>query len=317
MKKFLLFITFTIFALTSAFGQSKQTVSAPDSVVVNPAQLADSLISDAKKYLGRPYVWAANGPNAFDCSGLTRFVYGKMGYKLSRTVQGQINNGRVVEGGLHNLQKGDIIIYGSRGDKSRPGHVALFIELDSTKNEFTFIHAARTGVIISKSSERYYKERFLMAVRILPDFPPPAPEYPLPFEKVDSLYAEVVVPNVPDTLKLNTGDKRVVLFENGTWAILGEDGSLIRPNDEEITVVYGNGTWKNIPLSQKKIPVKRYDPPTATPVSQPVKKYHTVKSGDTLYALAVFYKTKVSEICRLNGIKETDILKLGTKLRVK
>ena len=50
---------------------------------------------------------------------------------------------------------------------------------------------------------------------------------------------------------------------------------------------------------------------------QPEKKYHTVKSGDTLYALAVFYKTKVSEICRLNGIKETDVLKLGTKLRVK
>ena len=92
-------------------------------------------------------------------------------------------------------------------------------------------------------------------------------------------------------------------------------------NKEEIVVIYGNGTWRDIPVSQKRIPEKREDivaaqaQRPATP--QPEKKYHTIKSGDTLYALAVFYKTKVSEICRLNGIKETDVLKLGTKLRVK
>lgn len=46
------------------------------------------------------------------------------------------------------------------------------------------------------------------------------------------------------------------------------------------------------------------------------KKYHTVKSGDTLGALAVKYHTTVRQLCAWNGIKQTSILRLGQKLRV-
>lgn len=46
------------------------------------------------------------------------------------------------------------------------------------------------------------------------------------------------------------------------------------------------------------------------------KKYHTVKSGDTLGALAVRYHTTVRQLCAWNGIKQTSILRLGQKLRV-
>lgn len=45
--------------------------------------------------------------------------------------------------------------------------------------------------------------------------------------------------------------------------------------------------------------------------------YHKVKSGDTLGKIAKKYKTSVKAICRLNGIKETKILQIGQKLRVK
>lgn len=45
--------------------------------------------------------------------------------------------------------------------------------------------------------------------------------------------------------------------------------------------------------------------------------YHTIKSGDTLGALAVKYHTSVRKICALNGIKETTVLRIGKKLRVK
>lgn len=321
MMRITVFLTMMILCAGSAFAQKQKPVETPDSVTVNAAQLADSLISDAKKYLGRPYVWAANGPHAFDCSGLTKYVYGKLGYKLGRTVPAQIANGRQVTGGLHNLQKGDILIYGSRKDPRRPGHVALFIELDESKNEFTFIHAANRGVIISKSTETYYKDRFLMAVRILPDFVAQAPEAPYTKEQLDSLYSNVVLPAAPDTLALSAADRRIVLFEDGTWVMVGEDGSIIKPKVEdkdEVRVIYGNGTWKDIPVSQKRIPEKRYDPQaTPPPASVPTKKYHTIQSGDTLYKIAGKYNTRVSEICRLNGIKESTILKLGAKLRVK
>lgn len=47
------------------------------------------------------------------------------------------------------------------------------------------------------------------------------------------------------------------------------------------------------------------------------KKYHTIKSGDTLSALSRKYGTSVKQLCSINGIKPTKTLKLGTKLRVR
>lgn len=46
-------------------------------------------------------------------------------------------------------------------------------------------------------------------------------------------------------------------------------------------------------------------------------QYHTVRSGDTLGALARKYGTSVSRLCQLNGIKSTSILRIGQRLRVK
>ncbi|MBR4740574.1 MAG: peptidoglycan DD-metalloendopeptidase family protein, partial [Bacteroidales bacterium] len=46
-------------------------------------------------------------------------------------------------------------------------------------------------------------------------------------------------------------------------------------------------------------------------------RYHTVRSGDTLSGIARKYGTSVKEICRLNGIKETTILQVGKRLRVR
>lgn len=47
------------------------------------------------------------------------------------------------------------------------------------------------------------------------------------------------------------------------------------------------------------------------------KKYHTIKSGDTLYAISLKYKTTVSKICKLNGITPKKKLSIGNRLRVK
>jgi len=46
------------------------------------------------------------------------------------------------------------------------------------------------------------------------------------------------------------------------------------------------------------------------------KKYHTIKSGDTLYAVSKKYGTSVKQLCSINGIKPNKKLQLGTKLRV-
>uniref|UniRef100_UPI0040579507 peptidoglycan DD-metalloendopeptidase family protein n=1 Tax=Alistipes sp. TaxID=1872444 RepID=UPI0040579507 len=46
-------------------------------------------------------------------------------------------------------------------------------------------------------------------------------------------------------------------------------------------------------------------------------RYHTIRSGDTLGAIARKYGTTVTNICRLNGIKSTTVLQIGRKLRVR
>lgn len=52
-------------------------------------------------------------------------------------------------------------------------------------------------------------------------------------------------------------------------------------------------------------------------VKKTTKKYHVVKQGDTLSAIARKNKTTVAKLCKLNKIKPTTILRLGRKLRVK
>ena len=65
----------------------------------------------AEKQLGKPYVWAATGPNAFDCSGLTMYAYNKVGISLSHYSRAQINEGQRVS--RSNLQPGDLVFFGS------------------------------------------------------------------------------------------------------------------------------------------------------------------------------------------------------------
>jgi len=47
------------------------------------------------------------------------------------------------------------------------------------------------------------------------------------------------------------------------------------------------------------------------------KKYHTIKSGDTLSAISRKYGTSVKQLCSINGIKPTKTLQLGKKIRVR
>ena len=70
------------------------------------------------------------------------------------------------------------------------------------------------------------------------------------------------------------------------------------------------------PANNKAVEKSLHQPQPATkPASS--AKYHTVKQGDTLYAIARKYHTTVDKICKLNKIKETTILQIGRKLRVK
>ncbi|UYQ61671.1 NlpC/P60 family protein [Streptomyces peucetius] len=74
----------------------------------------------ARSVVGRPYVWGANGPSGFDCSGLVQWSYAQAGVGLPRTSQAQANAGRRVP--LSQARPGDIVTY--RGDAS---HVGMYV----------------------------------------------------------------------------------------------------------------------------------------------------------------------------------------------
>ena len=90
-------------------------------------------------------------------------------------------------------------------------------------------------------------------------------------------------------------------------------------DDDEVTTGKDSeqmGVKPETPANNQTVekPVQKPQP-AAKPTSS--AKYHTVKQGDTLYAIAKKYHTTVDKICKLNKIKETTVLQIGRKLRVK
>ncbi|MFC6706854.1 C40 family peptidase [Flexivirga alba] len=87
---------------------------------------ATSAVTTALAQLGKPYVWAASGPNAYDCSGLTSASWATAGVQLGRTTKQQVNDG--VPTDVAQLLPGDLILTpGSYGTLASPGHVGMYI----------------------------------------------------------------------------------------------------------------------------------------------------------------------------------------------
>ncbi|WP_329167106.1 C40 family peptidase (plasmid) [Streptomyces sp. NBC_01717] len=88
-------------------------------------------LSEALAQRGKPYVWGAEGPSSFDCSGLMQYAYRRAGLELPRTTWGQINAGRRVP--VSEARPGDLVFY--RG----AAHVGMYI------GDGRVIHAPRPG----------------------------------------------------------------------------------------------------------------------------------------------------------------------------
>jgi len=111
----------------------------------------------AYRFLGKPYVYGATGPNSFDCSGLTQYVYHKFGVEISRTTYTQVGEGTKVN--RSDLRAGDLVFFNTEGSIS---HVGIYV------GNGEFIHAPRTGkpVMVSSLSDGYYSQKYSTARRI-------------------------------------------------------------------------------------------------------------------------------------------------------
>ncbi|MFF5936388.1 NlpC/P60 family protein [Streptomyces sp. NPDC012508] len=102
----------------SRSGRDGLEAELPPLADLGPASSrAAAAVIAARSAIGKPYVWGATGPSAFDCSGLMVWSYRQAGISLPRTSAAQRYAGRQVP--LSQAQPGDLVTY--RGDASHVG----------------------------------------------------------------------------------------------------------------------------------------------------------------------------------------------------
>ena len=109
----------------------------------NSGNAPASVVDVALAQVGKPYVWAASGPNAFDCSGLTSYSYAQVGYGIPHSSRSQFNlvrsKGHLVYN-IGSLKPGDLVFWGNGGSTSSIYHVGLYI------GGGRYVHASMPGV---------------------------------------------------------------------------------------------------------------------------------------------------------------------------
>lgn len=92
---------------------------------LTPLEVARFLAA-AKSRLGMPYVWGANGPTSFDCSGLVQWSMAQAGVLMPRVAADQARTGPLVP--LRHLRPGDLLFYHTDPTAPRSiSHVAIYI----------------------------------------------------------------------------------------------------------------------------------------------------------------------------------------------
>ncbi|WP_455355499.1 NlpC/P60 family protein [Streptomyces sp. SYSU K217416] len=95
---------------------------------------AAAALAAAQTQLGKPYVSGAEGPNSYDCSGLTQWSYAQAGVSITRTTYTQVNDGTRI--GRSELQPGDLVFF------SGLSHVGLYA------GNGQVLHAPKPGTVV-------------------------------------------------------------------------------------------------------------------------------------------------------------------------
>jgi len=171
MKKHsLLFILSLLVLLTSCSQKSPSShpkhphyeIRKP-KVIYTPSK--KSLAKMVKKLQGSPYIWAEEGPNKFDCSGFTYYMYGSMGIEIPRVARDQAKVGQRIP--IDALQYGDLIFFATnKYNTHRITHVGMYLG----DGWFTHASTVKHEVIYSNLfTSDYYKKHLRICRRYLPD----------------------------------------------------------------------------------------------------------------------------------------------------
>ncbi|HKS49777.1 MAG TPA: NlpC/P60 family protein [Amycolatopsis sp.] len=104
-----------------------------------PSNVGAAALRVAMTQLGKPYVWGAAGPNAYDCSGLVRWAFRQAGVNLPRTSSTQSTVGKPVS--RDQLRPGDLVFF-----YSPVHHVGIYV------GDGRILHASTAGQPVKISS---------------------------------------------------------------------------------------------------------------------------------------------------------------------
>lgn len=298
------FIVFVITAVVLA-----SCVSQRSTVVHKQKTEQDDIIEYGKKYLHKPYRYAGRGPNSFDCSGFTSFVFKEFGYKLNPSSVGQSHQGKTIRR-REDLQVGDLVFFEGRSHNGRVGHVGIVSEVRRNGN-FKFLHAStQHGVIFSSSNEPYYKARYLRGSRILKDEPKQKRNSNQPYTAEAT--SATITPQ--STTQLANNESTIIAIHSRP-----ANGNI---KDATITPDTTNKPVKSKIPEDKEKKESDLKSQTVTILSEesmlppPVKTTHVVKPGETLFSISKKYKCSVDELQAWNPTIVSSAINAGDKLRI-
>ena len=132
-------------ASSQAAQPAKQQASTQSS------STAQTVVNAAKSQIGKPYVWGATGPNAYDCSGLVQYAYSQAGKNIGRTTYQQAGVGQHVS--VSQAQAGDILMWGDY-------HDAIYVGNNQ------YVHAPQPGQNVTQATiSSYFMPDYAIRVR--------------------------------------------------------------------------------------------------------------------------------------------------------
>jgi hypothetical protein len=128
--------------------------------------LAENLMNEAFSHLGALYRSGSKGPNAFDCSGFTSYVY-KQCTNVFIGASSRDQYARNIPIKRSEVQTGDLVFFTSPRSGGKVGHVGIVVDVDPLTHNFSFIHASSyNGVKLSQSTEANYTRRYIGLRRV-------------------------------------------------------------------------------------------------------------------------------------------------------
>lgn len=125
------------------------TQHIPAGLIIDGSPAAHNAVAFALAQLGKPYVFAAAGPNSFDCSGLTMAAWAAAGVPLDHFTGSQVSAGTPEPLDLSQAVAGDLVLIpGADGTMAKPGHVGMVIGYTNTPKgrRLYLVQAPETGM---------------------------------------------------------------------------------------------------------------------------------------------------------------------------